>query len=253
MFKTKYIIIIGIIICILLIYYFYGEISTIKKSLVPTYQKTMALEAKILELEQVKKSLQSNKKNVGKKIESPVYSISYQSDIVKTGISSMKYADISESEAKKLVQNIKYHGTKKNTKSDRSETINVKSPKRGKVPLGELSEFDDNTQLFIAESSAQSNRLDQFNLSDRSDTINLKFSEILKRRKNDAEYSVQMGLDNIEYDKILLGLSTNLTQNYLTDNLDQDAIRNISESIKHTTGSDENILIKTKKIPKHTI
>ncbi len=87
MIQTKYLIIIGIIICLLIIYYLYCEISNAKKIFTPAYQKTMALEVKIADLEKKnmellqKKMIHYNKKN-----DSPALSITYQSDMVKNGI-----------------------------------------------------------------------------------------------------------------------------------------------------------------------
>lgn len=61
MINTKYLIIIAAVVCLLILYYFYDEISNVKKLFIPAYQKTMALEAKILELE--KKTLDLLPKN----------------------------------------------------------------------------------------------------------------------------------------------------------------------------------------------
>jgi predicted Holliday junction resolvase-like endonuclease len=64
MIDRKYIIAIGLIILLIVIYYFYDDIRNIKKNLIPMYEKTMKLENKIEELE---KKFLPDKKSVKKK------------------------------------------------------------------------------------------------------------------------------------------------------------------------------------------
>jgi hypothetical protein len=103
MFETKYLIIIGVILCLLVIYYFYDEISNIKRTFLPTYQKTMALEAKLLEYERrYKKTPLLKSKDPH---DAPIMSISYNSQDAKhntDGTSSIMYA--TDPEAKELLE-----------------------------------------------------------------------------------------------------------------------------------------------------
>jgi|SRR5579872_2948739 len=111
MFETKYLIIIGVILCLLVIYYFYDEISNIKRTFLPTYQKTMALEAKLMEYERRYKKpplLKSNKDiqdAPAMVLGSPIMSISYNSQDAKhnpDSTSSIMYA--TDPEAKELLE-----------------------------------------------------------------------------------------------------------------------------------------------------
>ena len=125
MLETKYLLIIGAIVCILVCYYFYDEISNAKKILLPTYQKTMSLEAKITALEEEIKNHPKNisnpkskKKNSNltphpkKHTDSPALSITYQSDLMHgngTGTDhyrSARYSDINDSEVVEIRKNI---------------------------------------------------------------------------------------------------------------------------------------------------
>lgn len=131
MIEMKYLIMIGVIVCLLVLYYFYDEISNIKKSYLPTYQKTMALEAKMMELD--KRTMDMMTKKCISRTDSPPMSITYYSDMVKNGNLSVKYADLSESEADKLLRKI---NSKENNKqniigerklSSKQNTINDRS------------------------------------------------------------------------------------------------------------------------------
>ena len=107
MIANKYLIMIGIIICLLVLYYFYDEISNVKKLFMPTYQKTMALEAKIMDLE--RRNIEFNKRkmeSINCMNDSPALSITYQSDMMRNNNLSVKYGDLSETEAKELLQKI---------------------------------------------------------------------------------------------------------------------------------------------------
>ena len=127
MFETKYLIMIGAVVCLLILYYFYDEISNVKKSFIPTYQKTMALEAKLAELEKKTNDfLPLSKKKSIPAYESPVFSVSYNSDAIKNGNLSAKYIDLSETEAKKIIKNIEQH--KQLTKSQLTKSQLTKSP-----------------------------------------------------------------------------------------------------------------------------
>ncbi len=140
MIENKYLLMIGVIICDLILYYFYDEISNVKKTIIPSYQKTMALEAKIIELEKKTNELATrvkvpSKKCARKQIESPVMSITYQSDMInKNNNLSARYTDIPESEVieirKKIEKITKKTGSPKSKISDsdpvaKKDNINI--------------------------------------------------------------------------------------------------------------------------------
>lgn len=112
----KYLLAIGIIIVLVIIYCLYDNISSVRKLCTPAYQKIMSLEARISDLE--KRSINVPKKLA--KIDSPVpvLSITYQSDMAKNKINT-RYADLSDSESKRILKDI---GEKKtNVKKQNSE------------------------------------------------------------------------------------------------------------------------------------
>ena len=138
MIQTKYLIIIGAIVCLLILYYFYDEISSVKKIFLPTYQKTMELEAKLLCLEKKTNELIPKKIPVAQKVDSPAMTISYQSDMVKNGNLSVRYADLSVTEAKELLKHIDQNKPIKPT----NQPTNQPTPKKNSiVQSGEISDF----------------------------------------------------------------------------------------------------------------
>src|SRR6056297_2891463 len=105
MISNKYLMIICIIVALLVLYYFYDEISNVKKLFLPTYQKTMTLESKTMALEKkINEIIISGKKS--NKLDSPPMSITYHSDMVKNGNLSVRYSDLSDSEAQKILQQV---------------------------------------------------------------------------------------------------------------------------------------------------
>lgn len=213
MIEKKYLIMIGVIICLLILYYFYDEIRNLKKSLLPTYQKTMALEIKVEELQKKTANMPTvfDKKS---KNDSPVFSISYQSDMIKNP-ASVKYNEISETEAKRLKESI--------IKPVITKPIEV--PKIYHVQKGDLSDFSEKTA---------SDKL----YAEKSDTINIKLSDfmsnkIMSDRSNDLN----------EYENILKGLKSTVSSEnviFSNDELDKKIFKNISESITYADLPSEN-------------
>ncbi|AAV50753.1 hypothetical protein [Acanthamoeba castellanii mimivirus] len=129
MIKPIYLIIIGTVICLVILYYFYHEISDSKKLLTSTYQKNMLLESKIFELERKSNVFiekYDNLKNVrgqknSSKIDSPVLSITYHSDMVKNGNLSVKYDEMGNTEVNELLQKI-------NKNRDPKQLSNIHQP-----------------------------------------------------------------------------------------------------------------------------
>lgn len=110
MIDKKYLIMIGIAICLIILYYFYHEITKTKKSFLPAYQKIMSLENKVTDIE--KKSSEIEKQLTKKKnpIDSTAYTITYNSEITKQKNSdSIRYENISDTEANKILEKIKGH------------------------------------------------------------------------------------------------------------------------------------------------
>ena len=334
MIETKYLVIIGIIVCLLILYYFYDEISNLKKSFTPIYQKTMALEAKISGIEKLSSKFLTpnianianvpdrNKKANLRKIDSPVFSISYNSDMIKNGNLSVKYTDLSDSDAHELLQNI--DKTKLNVKNvsfqqqqhkQQQQQHNQQHKQQQRSPqcatpcsfpqakniaqeqkLGQfgqtgyhiLSEdlsdiyeifadsVDTHTDSFINNSSrklnistdnaksTKSTKSTKSGKSEKSDTININIADLIKSKE-----------ESMEYQKILEGLSTNISDTqyapsnasnapsnahsnsdtqsnaqsninsdscFLFGNLDKDIIKSISESIQYADLPSDNIL-----------
>ena len=274
MFQKKYLIMIGIIICLLVLYYFYDEISNIKKLFVPAYQKTMSLEAKLIQLE--KKTLemipQIKKKSEGK-IESPPLSITYNSDRVKNnGNLSLKYSAISDDEASELMKKLdlrksrtlfstfseprgssvpelledhnkqQQHKILQNAKIMEHNQRAEKSPNTqvNIIPEGDFSDFKSEKNIFTNDNNSAFNE---------TDTINFKITELIKPGKDKKH----MDNETVEYEKILNGLETtnkeNMTGNIFDDDIDSDIIKSITDSIKFADMPSENTLSEIPSTP----
>lgn len=262
MIQTKYLIMIGAIVCLLILYYLYHEISNVKKSFIPAYQKTMSLEARIIELE--KKSNENiPKKKINPKIDSPALSITYQSDMAKNGNLSVMYADLSESEAKRLVKNIE-----KNQNKEQPQVTIQTVPKNvgiSNVPTGEISDFKEKTENIwdklemgkIASPFGPGDtnignykiNKDGCIVAEDTDTINVKICDLVKKNTPKSTYNCggANSDENNEYHQILNGLSKNVENTFQdehlfdSDELDPDIIRSISESIHHADMPSDNI------------
>ncbi|XWV26498.1 hypothetical protein QJ857_gp0571 [Tupanvirus soda lake] len=275
MIQTKYLIIIGAIICLLVLYYFYDEISSVKKLFVPTYQKTMALEAKVLELEKKANEITQKKKPMIQKIDSPALSITYQSDMVKNGNLSVKYADLSDTEAKELLKHIDQNKARQqqiaqnnNLQQNQSlnhiqsqiqqemqqQMINQQIPKRiFNVQSGDISDFlpaNTNTTVDrVATAFANNEHNKQFKNNDfaeDTETINFKIGDVLKKNPMNT-INLESKEEHAEMQKILDGFSksSNIhSENVFDDDteLDQDIIKSISESIQYADLPSDTIL-----------
>lgn len=232
MIQTKYLIIIGVVICLIILYYFYDEIKNVKKLFTPAYQKTMALEAKVLELEKITADLNSNK-NFKKHNDSPALSITYHSDMIKkNGNLSIKYADISETEAKELLKNIeenkvKQSSTQSNSMVKKSEPV----AKNTVYPIQSVYDenFSDFENIYLGKTNIQ---------NEESDTINFKISDLINKK------SVNSDID--KYQNILGILSNKYSPSNSTFDdqmdIDEDVIKHISESINYAVLSSETLL-----------
>lgn len=245
MIQTKYLIIIGAIVCLLILYYFYDEISKVKKIILPAYQKTMALEAKVMVLEKkANEMISSKKKLIMQKNDSPALSITYQSDMVKNGNLSVKYADLSDTEAKELVKNINQNKIKQN---NNDVQINGTNQQLSNI-LHQNNYIQSNDKNKI-ENNKNHNNVD-------TETINLKMTDILKKNPVKMEKT-----DQLEYQKIFNELSrvpTIHSENVFDEDteLDQDIIRSISESIQYADMPSDSILsdlppVTTKYVNRH--
>ena len=101
MIGMKYLLIISVVCCIMILYYFYDEISNIKKTIVPIYQKMMSLERKIVDLEK------RNGHDTIKQVDSPAFEVTYRSDMANDGSNlSAKHANLSESDTYNLLRTL---------------------------------------------------------------------------------------------------------------------------------------------------
>ncbi|AGF85428.1 hypothetical protein QJ854_gp354 [Moumouvirus goulette] len=221
MIKTSYLIIIGVVICLLIIYYFYSEISELKKLYVPTCQKIMNIEAKVSDLD--KKSLEFfNRKNrYESRNESPIMSITYHSDMVKkNGNLSIKYDDLTETEANELVKKLNYN-TKNNNHKYQSDKI-FNQEKNG------LSNENVESKNIIY---SDNNIFDSIS-KNQSETVKVNINEIINNNQ------LRFGNDNLnstEYHNIMDGLTTsiNAVKEDSGSEIDEQIIRSISESLKY--------------------
>ncbi|XWV25238.1 mg394 protein [Tupanvirus deep ocean] len=259
MIQTKYLIIIGAIICLLVLYYFYDEINSVKKLFVPTYQKTMALEAKVLELEKKANEITQKKKPMIQKIDSPALSITYQSDMVKNGNLSVKYADLSDTEAKELLKHIDQNKARQqqiiyNNLQQNQQPINQTQqqmqqqqmqqqmqqvPKRNfNVQSGDISDF--------LPANNENNKTKHNEFMEETETINFKIGDVLKKNSM-STINLESKEDHAEMQKILDGFSKNsgIHSEDVFDNdteIDQDIIKSISESIQYADLPSDTIL-----------
>ncbi|BCS83050.1 hypothetical protein QLL95_gp1073 [Cotonvirus japonicus] len=243
MIKIKYLIIIAAIIGLLVLYYFYSEISDVRKLLTSTYQKTLVLESKTIELD--KKSnirLDNNKKF--SRTDSPILSITYNSDMVKkNGNLSVKYADLTETEANNLLKQINHKdqlNIKNNKMVDSNDNTNNNSVNNSINKIindqtkntSDLHKFDKNFHSTMKNIQNDDNILQDFNNSIfQQNTINKtdKINESNKINKINEEDSFDLDIKNILNNN---KLSLN---NYKYDNKD-----NINVPINSTKHSEMN-------------
>jgi len=222
MIETKYLIIFAAIVCIIIFYYYYGEISSIKKILKPSYQKTMSLESRIIELEKKAQTLLVPKKNglndinnfKSKKNDSPALSITYQSDMIKNGNLSVRYADLSESETRELRKNM-----------TQQKIVDTKVENK----------VENNLDDKFVDGECE---LSEIDVTPDTDTINVKIFDII--RKTPTE-SFDSNLDNKEYQQLLNSLSDDrIRDNIFNDDMNLDIY-------ELTTGESVGNLEQTKK------
>ncbi|AGC01861.1 hypothetical protein H012_gp602 [Acanthamoeba polyphaga moumouvirus] len=216
MIKTSYLIIIGAVICLLIIYYFYSEISELKKLYVPTCQKIMNVEAKVSDLD--KKSLEfiNRKTKYDSKNESPIMSITYHSDMVKkNGNLSIKYDDLTETEANELVKKLNH-----NTKKFNNDKYQQDENNYAHVTTKPINTIYSDNNIFDSISK------------DQSETVKVNINEIINNNQ------LKLGNDNLnssEYQNIMDGLTTSIEaiKEDSGSEIDEQIIKSISESIKY--------------------
>ena len=233
MFEKKYIIIIAIVVCLFILYYFYDELSSIKKMYIPTYQKTMALEARLDKLDKLDKLEKKpyNKKDTSKDVDSTALTITYQSDMVKNGNLSAKYVEISESESKELLKNIEQSKMKQNVTN------------RNRIPAGDIS--DPKPVKVLAQPKSD---IMDFENSE----INIPVAGLLKKNSGIIKSDSQTA----EYQQIYESLKTTVLSNDEHDDFNDKDMRDFTESIQYADIPSENtvsdIPAKTSKTSKNS-
>lgn len=231
MIEKKYLIIIAVVICLIIVYYFCHETSNIKKSLLTNYQKTMVLEAKIQELEN-KKPKTIAPKCITKNNHSPmpIFSVSYDSDMIRNGNLSVGYTDLSGDEAQEILKNINKHKQQQQTQLQQQQEQQIPQPQPNALPCikpsvrispkispNKVDFFD-----FDTSSNVPCNNL--YSDNTLSDTFNVKFSDLTNNQLLLDDFD---DIDNTkEYLEILHDLDTG------DEELDHNIIKNISESIQ---------------------
>ena len=202
MIESKYMIIIGVVLCLLVLYYFYDEMSNMKKLIEPTYQKSMALEVKVNDLEKKTISLINTNRALKKRGDNtPPLSITYNSmDFEKKNHPSVKYGDLSETEANELLKKIK----------DAHPNIINEKPKISPVKQKTISN-PDNELL----------------------SISYLYPSVKKGRNESDEYQqILAGLENSDLQNSSTGFMVPAISE-APSSLDSDIIRYVSESVRH--------------------
>lgn len=124
MIHSKYIyviVIVAVIAILLFLYYFYTQMSTIKMSQQYVLERTLNLES------DVTKIIDCNNSNPKiKRIDSPIMSISYDSDLIR-GNESLKYTDITDNATRKIIDNIKKPKSSNTIKTNNTNNVNATS------------------------------------------------------------------------------------------------------------------------------
>lgn len=264
MFDTKILIIIGIVICFLICYYFYDEISSTKRVCAQTHQKLTAVENKAAFIDKENSILMRRveileKKQNGDDFDSPAMTVSYNSDMVPNGNLSVRYVNISDIDAidifdkkskgvipnqskPKLVPMVirsgsEYPSSKKSFASEESKTRVSKSNSNFSVPRGELSDFE-------CIGSPNKKRRNDINANDQSncssDNRGGSFSDdsgckkerlILGNTEIELPFTPSSTADNSEYRRILSCFDANIETSELDVELNPDTVRAVSDSI----------------------
>lgn len=185
---------------------------------IPAYQETMSLGSKIYDIE--KKVNESIKKNlIHNKIDSPALSITYQSDMVKNNDLSVKYVDLSDNEAKELLN-------KMNLYKEQKLLNQTKQPNAKSDLLNNTKSFKTiHTEELFDKVDNNINKNDE-------DCFSVGANDIILNKYTVSENKYKNILDN-------------LTQNNINDfnnELDTDVIKNISESIHYADMTSQNSL-----------
>lgn len=151
MIESKYMIIIGVIACALMAYYFYGELSKMKKLVEPVYHKSLSMESRLNELE--KKAIANTPKRKTN-THSPPLSITYNSsDIGRNQLSVIYDENIRESEANRLLKNIE-NKNKRHTLAQSMHTCPAKEYNELLVGLSESDKHSIKKQIDDAKHGA---------------------------------------------------------------------------------------------------
>lgn len=220
MINTKYIIVIGIIICSAILYYLYRELSSVKKLFVPIYQKIILLDNKMAKLDK-RRMLQYGHKN-----DSPVFSITYQSDVAKNGDLSIRYSDISDTEARRILEKI--NRVKKESKSSCTPTL--AQSKKGISDFGtSKNEFED---CSLDGSLVKNTIFEPQNEIDFTDYFEKNLDKLINRPKI-------VDIEKMEYDNILNELSKD--GEFKDIKVDKEIVKNISESLLKNRNISEDL------------
>ena len=136
MIESKHMIIVGVIICALMAYYFYSELTKMKKIVDPIHHKSLTMKLRLGELE---KKINTNVSKRKINTHSPPLSITYNSsDIGRNQLSVIYDENIRESEANRLLKNIE----NKNKRQTVAQNMHSCPAKEYNDLLVDLSESD---------------------------------------------------------------------------------------------------------------
>lgn len=214
MVENKYLIIIGVIISLLFAYYCWDEISTVKKIAIPNYQRTMQLESKIIDMETKTNMLMVNLNNGGKKqikqlrqknhVDSPAYSITYQSDMINKnrGNLSVVCGDLSESEINSIRGKLKTGTVVRSPKNTKPKLLSPGSEIN--VGRGRPTESGESYKNILDILSSprklpkvEFHSLTATNIADDSEVFGM-FDEDVARHISDSINCIDLNEDNME-------------------------------------------------------
>ena len=244
MFDKKYLLMIGIILTLLITYYFYDQIRGIRNLFTPTYEKAMQLELrmKLLEQRQVEQSTalksysqqksMSTRQQAGASqshIDSIAYSCSYNSDMVKgTEPNSAHYTDLTDTEVRDLMKKIKSSQSQGQIQNQQSNShLNKNKPLNPNLAI--VSEIQDDRDI-VSKTYADAGTYDN------DVTINVKLNDLIKTNgaTTKPKFKEVFDLDSIasseavdkhkmnEYQKMINTLKSDMAENINSDNSDDD-------------------------------
>lgn len=233
--NIKIFIIAVVIIVIMLIYYFFNQIVSIKKIYLPMYNRLLCTESKLNDLDKRTMNIAILTKKYIPQTETPIYSLTYNSEMGKKD-SSLNYKIYNSVDKKKICQHINNLSSKKINLKSTGDIINVEEKKLNKSETDTGGFSDDNQIRLILSSNRSPIKSDSIIKSDsklNSNTDEILYvykGEIIKNNENKNESpktSPNKNIDN-QYATVLANIknasdnNTELERSHFDINLEDD-------------------------------